>query len=359
MAGHDDPNDPNHPWVQGDGQYRPTDGSGNPIHLPPGQPSAQLPPGPAGGVRQPRRVEVSTATLLLSAVPWFFWSFAVVSWVVGIIGFGWGWLLVAIWIASGVVVFLRPVEDALARYLFRLREPTLVEEQRIRPIWARIVNQAGIPQNRYAVWILESDEPNATPTPGHIVGLTRWSLYTLPPSNLEAVLAHELGHHLGGRDWIGLLSFWYSIPARCALIGVRALGRLMRAVPAVGCIVIGFLLLGYLGVLLAVLTFDDSLTLPLLFLTPLVAPPILAWLSRREVVQADRRASAMGYGDTLIQVLYGWQVQHQQNLGRDSSRRSYVMASSPSLAERVRNLEKLRQQPELSLGRGAGRVQLR
>jgi Zn-dependent protease with chaperone function len=124
-------------------------------------------------------------------------------------------------------------------------------------------------------------------------------------------------------------------------VAVRALGRLMRAVPAVGCLVIGFLLLGYLGVLLAVLTFDDSLILPLLFLTPFVAPPILAWLGRREVLQADRRAASMGYGRTLIQVLYGWQFQHQQMLGRDASRRTQLMSSSPSLAERVRALESL------------------
>jgi Zn-dependent protease with chaperone function len=347
MAGHDEPRDPNPPWDRGDIRPDAFGDSGAGGSLPPPQSWAELPKGNSDGGRrsQPRRVEVSTATLLLSAVPWFFWSFAVVSWIVGIIGFGWGWLLVLIWIISGAIVFVRPVEDALARYLFRLREPTLIEEQRLRPIWRQLVNRAGIPEHRYAIWIQESEEPNATPTPGHVVGTTRWSLYTLPPAHLEAVLAHELGHHLGGRDWLGLLSFWYSIPARCALIAVRALGRLMRAVPAVGCVVIGFVLVGYLGVLVAVLTFDDSFLLPILCLTPLVAPPILAWLSRREVVQADRRASAMGYGETLIQVLYGWQFQHQQMIGRDSSRRSHFMASAPSLAERVRRLERLREQP--------------
>jgi len=279
--------------------------------------------------------------LLLSAVPWFFWSFAVVSWIVGLLGFGWGWIIVVAWLLSGLVVFVRPVEEFLARYLFRLRLPTLVEEQRLRPIWQQVVDRVGVPEKRYQLWIQEADDPNAVPTPGHTVGVTRWSLYNLPPSHLEAVLAHELGHHLGGRDWISLLSFWYSIPARCALIGVRALGRLMKSVPAVGCAVIGFVVIGYAGVLVAVLTFDDSLVLPFLFLTPLVAPPILAWLSRREVLQADRRAAAMGYGATLIQVLYGWQVQHQQMLGRDTNRRSQFMSSAPSLAERVRALETL------------------
>lgn len=340
-----DPDDWNSAWderdrTQGSAQGDPR-GPGS-QQTPPYPPRMELPggggPGPAG---RARRVEVSTAAMLFSAVPWFFWSFAVVSWIVGLLGFGWGWMLVVAWLASGVVVFLRPVEEFLARYLFRLRLPTLVEEQRIRPIWRNVTDRAGIPEKRYTVWIQESDEPNATPTPGHTVGLTRWALYTLPPSHLEGVLAHELAHHLGGRDWLSLLSFWYSIPARCALIAVRALGRLMRAVPAVGCAVIGFVLIGYIGVLIAILTFDDSLALPILYLTPLVAPPILAWLNRREVHQADRRAAAMGYGPTIIQVLYGWQMQHQQMLGRDTNRRSQFMSSSPSPAERVRALETL------------------
>jgi Zn-dependent protease with chaperone function len=347
MTGPGDPSDPNGSWAQGEGQPEPPPGYSYPRPVPPPDQQAELPSGPSGpgaqGGFQVRRVEVSTAAILLSAVPWFFWSFAVVSWIVGLLGFGWGWLLLLLWIVSGAVVFLRPVEELLARHLFRLRQPTLIEEQRLRPIWRHLADRAGIRENRYSIWIQESEEVTATPTPGHTVGVTRWALYTLPPTHLEAALAHELGHHLGGRDWLSLLSFWYSIPARCALIGVRALGRLMRAVPAVGCAVIGFVLIGYLGVLLAVLTFDDSLTLPLLFLTPFVAPPILAWLGRREVLQADRRAAMMGYGATLIQILYGWQFQHQQMLGRDTNRRSQVMSSSPSLTDRVRALEQLQQ----------------
>ncbi|MFI6679120.1 M48 family metalloprotease [Kribbella sp. NPDC050470] len=247
----------------------------------------------------------------------------------------------AVWLVSGAVVFIQPVEEWIARYLFRLRKPTLVEEQRIASVWPQLSNRAGVGDSKYSVWVQESEDANATPTPGHIVAVTTWSLYNLPAPHLEGVLAHELSHHLGGRALLSLLSFWYSIPARCALIGVRALGRLMKAVPAVGCLVIGFLTLGYFGILLAVLTFDDSLVLPILFLTPFVAPPILAWLGRREVMQADRRAAAMGYGATIVQVLYGWQVQHQNMLGREANRRSQLMSSTPSLGDRVRALEGL------------------
>ncbi|MFI7068067.1 M48 family metalloprotease [Kribbella sp. NPDC050124] len=340
MTSPGDPNDPN-------GSWRPNNAPGPQQNVPPSPQWGQLPPGASagsagqGGPRSGGRVEVSAATTLLTAVPWFFWSFVTVSWIAGIIGFGYGWILVALWLVSGAVVFVRPVEEWIARFLFRLRKPTLVEDQRIASVWPQLSSRAGVGGSNYSVWVQESEDANATPTPGHIVAVTTWSLYNLPAPHLEAVLAHELSHHLGGRTLLSLLSFWYSIPARCALIGVRALGRLMKAVPAVGCLVIGFLTLGYLGILLAVLTFDDSLVLPILFLTPFVAPPILAWLGRREVMQADRRAAAMGYGATIVQVLYGWQVQHQNMLGREANRRSQLMSSTPSLGDRVRALEGL------------------
>jgi Zn-dependent protease with chaperone function len=273
--------------------------------------------------------------------PWLFWSLIVVSWIASIIGFGYGWIIVVLWLLSGALVLVRPIEVAIARYLLRLRQPTIVELQRINPVWSQVAQRAGVDPARYSLWVQESDDVNAQPAPGHTVALTTWSLYNLPASHLEAVLAHEVSHHLGGRDWLSLLSFWYSIPARCALWAVRGLARLMKAVPAVGCVVVGFLTLGYLGLLLTILIFDESFVLPLLFLTPFIAPPILAWFARREVKQADRRAAAMGYGPTLVQVFYGWQVQHQNMPGRDATRRSQVMSSTPSIADRVRMLEGL------------------
>lgn len=318
-----------------------------PRQVPPQTPGNQLPRGSGqngGAGNQGRegsttRPEVSAATTLFVAVPWFFWSLVIVIWISNIFG-SWNWLVVGLWILSGAVTFFSPVEDLVARYLYRLRRPTLIEEQRLGPIWLQLLRRAGVDGRRFSLWVQESDDVNATPTPGHTVAVTRWALYTLPPSHLEAVLAHELSHHVGGRAWLSLLSFWYSIPARCALVGVRALVQLMKRVPALGCAVGGFLFLAYSGILLAVLTFGDGYVTALLFLTPFVAPPILAWLSRWQVKQADQRSAVMGYGATLIQVLYGWQMQNQQRFGRDASRRTQLMSSTPSLVERVQTLER-------------------
>jgi Zn-dependent protease with chaperone function len=340
MTGPGEPNDQNGAEGPGPGPMPPpysyTQGN-----LPPQPQWAQLPgpQGPQSGARPHTLPEASAWTALLSAVPWSFWSLVLVIWIAGAIGFTWGWIVIAVWILSGALIFLPSTEELLAKYLFRLRRPTLVEQQRLGPAWQQLLRRAGVPEGRFSLWIQESDEVNATPTPGHTVAVTRWALYTLPPRHLEADLAHELSHHLGGRAWLSLINFWYSIPARCGLIAARAVARLMRRVPALGCIIGGFLLLAYAGIVLAAFTFGHGYIWPILFLTPFIAPPFLAWLNRWQVKEADRKAAVMGYGATLVQVLYGWQMQHQQNLGRDTSRRAQVMSSTPALAERVRTLE--------------------
>jgi Zn-dependent protease with chaperone function len=119
----------------------------------------------------------------------------------------------------------------------------------------------------------------------------------------------------------------------------------MKRVPAIGCLIGGFIVLAYAGITLAAFVFNRGYIWPILFLTPFVAPPFLAWLNRRHVKEADRKAAMMGYGGTLAQVLYGWQMQNQQAPGHEGSRRAQVMSSTPSLVERVRALEQATGQP--------------
>lgn len=345
MTGPGEPNEENGGWPGPSDRgpalppnYGPAQGGMPPRELPPSSGPGGSPRPGAGPAFLP---EPSAWVALLTAVPWFFWSLVLVVWVAGAIGFGWGWIVVVLWILSGAVSFVAPAEPLFARYLFRLREPTLIEQERLGPIWHQLLTRAEVSRGRYTLWIQESDEVNATPTPGHVVAVTRWALYTLPPSHLESVLAHELAHHLGGRSWLSMLSFWYSIPARCGLIAVRAIARLMRRVPALGCVIGGFLVMAYVGLIIAVFALGHGYIWPFLFITPFIAPPFLAWLNRWHVRQADQKAAALGYGSTLVQVLYGWQMQHQQSLGRDESRRAQVMANTPSLVERVRVLERV------------------
>ena len=193
---------------------------------------------------------------------------------------------------------------------------------------------------RYSLWIQDSDDVNATPTPGHTVAVTRWALYTLPPAHLEAVLAHELSHHLGGRAWLSLLSFW--VLDSCSLCADRrssvgpadAASRRRMCRSLASCC---------LPIPASSSPSSRSVTVTC---RPCCSSPRL---SRRQFSRGSTaaghacrsRAALMGYGATLIQVLYGWQIQHQQMLGREvTSRRSQLMSSTPSLVERVQTLER-------------------
>ncbi|GAA1579884.1 hypothetical protein GCM10009804_40660 [Kribbella hippodromi] len=108
--------------------------------------------------------------------------------------------------------------------------------------------------------------------------------------------------------------------------------------------------MAYVGLILAVFALGHGYIWPFLFITPFIAPPFLAWLNRWHVRQADQKTAALGYGSTLVQVLYGWQMEHQQTLGREDSRRAQVMANTPSLVERVRVLERAGGAPPAAWG---------
>jgi Zn-dependent protease with chaperone function len=344
--GHDERPDPRPPDRR-DGHHGPV-----PLGPPPGVPPRQLPPAdswrPPTGAQQlggeygrKKSRQAPLLADLLPALNWFFWSFVVVFWVAGFTGLEDGvWIAVGLWLMSGAAILWRPVEDFLAKVMFRLRQPTMAEAARLAPLWESVAARASIEATAYKLWIQDSDEISAVATTGHSVAVTRWSLYTLPPSHLEAVLAHELAHHLGGRSLLSRLGLWYSLPSRAALAVMRLLLKLIRAVPVLGCLIVGFLLVAYLGVIVAIIMFNESLLTPLLYLTPALAAPILAWLSRWSEQNADETAAELGYGARLIEVFYGWQVRGQESGRPQSGLHSNLLSTHPKVAERIRALEK-------------------
>lgn len=347
MTGTDRPGEQPDPQGWAGGQ-EPTPSQG-PRTPPPGMPHLpavpQWQPPPGGhevGPGSPLRIQRSHLADLLPAINWFFWSFVVVYWVSGFFGLEEGaWIVVGVWLLSGAIILWRPLEDIQAKFVFRLRRPTMAEVARLTPIWSSVASRAGIDASSYSLWIQEAEEISAAQTAGHTVAITRWSLYTLPPSHLEAVLAHELAHHLGGRSWMRMLGFWYSLPARGALAVIRLLFRLIKTVPVLGCLIVGFFFVAYLGVIVAMWMFHESLLTPLLYFTPLLAAPILAWLSRWNERSADRKAAELGYGPRLIEVFYGWQVRGQDAGRPAGTLRTDLLSSHPRISERIRALEKL------------------
>jgi hypothetical protein len=123
------------------------------------------------------------------------------------------WVGLAVWVLSAVVVIAHPRgEDLLARKVYRLRPPSALESQRLGPAWWAVCTAAGVDPNRYRLWIHEGPGATAPATAGAVVAVTSWAMYVLPPRHLEAVLAHELAHHLAIPRLPSLLLFWLTLP---------------------------------------------------------------------------------------------------------------------------------------------------
>jgi Zn-dependent protease with chaperone function len=224
------------------------------------------------------------------------------------------------WTVSALLVLARPVEAVLARLLFGgLRRPAPAELARIVPALERVCRRAGADPGRYLLRVQERAQVNAFALGGHVLTVTRVAL-DLPDDMLEAVLAHEVGHHRHLHPLAIILGWWYLLPFEAAERLLRAIRRITRALArayarlrdqttgarvvdgALGMVVL-LVLLGVLVVAGTVLVAALGLLwLPLAVLVRL-ARVLGAALSRAGEYAADRHAVELGYGPGLVRVL--------------------------------------------------------
>ncbi|MEU8222789.1 M48 family metalloprotease [Kribbella sp. NPDC048915] len=283
-----------------------------------------------------------SAAELLLGIPWAIWSFAVVSTVASWIVDGFAVvLIVTLWVLSGLLVVVPSTEEYVARYLYRLRLPTLLEQQKLDVAWRAVCTRAGVDPRYHKLWVEESETVNGASVAGRSVAVTRWALNNLPPRQLQAVLAHELGHHSGGHPWATLVVSWYAQPARLMVAAFRALLRLSSQVAAVGCLVVAIVVLAICGFAIQSLWGGSGSDWGwmLYAILPFVVPIPLAWLSRRSELVADRVAADLGYARELIAFFYDLQAQGEDVARRATGWRGALYATHPSIADRIRTLE--------------------
>ncbi|MET9603889.1 M48 family metalloprotease [Streptomyces sp. NPDC006512] len=247
------------------------------------------------------------------------------------------WLPTGLWTASGGLAFHRPSERFLARHLLRLHHPLAAELSVLAPVWREVTARAGVDGSRYELWIEESDELNALAAAGHIVAVTRRALEQLPTAQLAAVLAHELGHHVGGHAWSGLLGWWYAAPGRLAWRGlVRATPRLIRTARGFSYPVCGILVA--LAAWLVFTTLTATYGLPLLLLS---LPYLTAAVGRRSELRADAHAAHLGFAPVLARTLHD--LLAEQSAAPTSADRlgplSRLLSSHPHHRTRLHHLQ--------------------
>jgi Zn-dependent protease with chaperone function len=324
--------------------------------MPPQQPRAPSAP------LHPARSRVSGTSLGMFAIVVLIWLLSLV--VVALPAYGAavlaGWepftvavVACAAWTASAALILVRPVEAGLARLLYRsLRRPRPAELARITPALHRVCRRAGTDPGRYLLRVEEKRQVNAFALGGHVLAVTRMAL-ELPDDMLEAVLAHEVGHHRHLHPLAIILGWWYLLPFEAGDRLLRAIRRVTRWLArtfhrlsdrtgglaggrapdgALGMLV----LLAVLGVLVvagsALVVGLGLLWLPLALLVRL-ARVLAAALSRAGEHAADRHAAELGYGPGLVQVLALFrQVEQAQPRPR---RMAALLRSHPSSQARI------------------------
>ena len=239
---------------------------------------------------------------------------------------------------TGPLLFVRRFQVLVLTPALGARAATPAEEATIAPLWTEIVRLNGLPEDRYVVRILPSDELNAFACGGHLVVVTTFAVEELATPELQGVLAHELSHHLGLHTVALTICHWLSLPVvvlarvgvfleQVALAARESYGRDSR-------------LVGRLTSLAAVVI----RALSWVFTIGLDAGTALGnVVGHQSEFDADQRAVRLGFGRHLASAL-------RRVLAADRSRRAVgwrarLATSHPSARTRAARIEALLRHP--------------
>lgn len=217
----------------------------------------------------------------------------------------WTGLLLLVWVLAGTALLTRSGER-LAAWGLGLRRPTRRQCAIVAPAWSAALTRCSLDSSAFDLYVRETSEASAYSVGKRSVVVTT-SLVAMPESGRlslamgEAVLVHELGHHMVAAHHETLLIAWLAAPWRCAYrlvlgIAARVAGRQPRRL--LGCVVITVVVV---AVVQAVQQqrWSVAVLLSLLALCGVICPVADAAIRRREELAADRFAAQAGCASAL------------------------------------------------------------
>jgi Zn-dependent protease with chaperone function len=291
--------------------------------------------------RTSRRVERSALTALLPVVvllPVFLMAMVVLWLPLRFVFDIPYWVVPVGWVLAAALLFVPSVQVAVLARFLGTRPPTPDELTVIAPTWRDLAVRANLPQYRYVVRVIDSDELNAFACGGHLVVVTSFAIEELTARELSGVLAHELSHHLGLHTVALTLGHWLSLPVLLLARVGFFLQNVARA--ATASFMSHSAALTMLGRIVAAIL----MVISWVFLAALYAADYLSnAVGRGAEFEADRRAVRMGYGKPLADALR--EVIRLGGGVRPVGWRARMAASHPPARTRVARIEAMLRHP--------------
>lgn len=303
---------------------------------PAAEPPGRAEPGPVSPVRPGLGSTLVALTMLAPVLAGALMIVGPIAYGMALVWPVWGGVVpFAVWWAAAPLFLVPATQRLIATTWYGCRDATGDEATRLDAPWRAVLARAGIPAGRYRLMVVDSEELNAYATTGRIVVVTSQAARTLPPDQLEAVLAHELGHQLS----------LHVVPVFChaqLMVPIRVLwwllARSWRPVRRMWAVAVkwhtpfGFLVT-FLLAILAAAAFVVS-----------AAPAAIAFvgvaLSRISTdsteYQADRAAIDLGLGPALLAVLESFIDAGRGGTGRLGR----LLAVQPLLVRRAHRIRK-------------------
>ncbi len=248
------------------------------------------------------------------------------------------WMFVTGFLATGLLLFVRPFQVLVLTPIIGARRPTPDEATSIEPIWVAIADANGLPASRYVIRVVDSDEVNAFACGGHLVVVTTFAVSELTTEQLRGVLAHELSHHLGLHTVAITFGHWLSAPVvllarigfyleNVAQAAAGSFGKHSALVTAIGRVAAA-LFSGLAWVFTAAIRGSDAVT---------------NMVGHSSEFEADQLAVRMGFGAELAGALR-YVLAHGYG-ARPIGWRARLATSHPPARTRVARIEALMRHP--------------
>jgi Zn-dependent protease with chaperone function len=241
------------------------------------------------------------------------------------------WAVVAVHLGLGVALFFRGAQQFFLTRVLGARLPTTEERRHLEPLWQGVLLHTRMGRRRFVLAVSDSEDLNAFASGGNLVVITTGAISMLPAAELQGVMAHEIGHHLGLESVAVTLGYWLALP-------VLALAR------------IGFFLQNVARA--ATESFASSqpftaigkcIAAPLTAIAWVFQSAIIAWqsiagaASRKAEYRADERAVQLGFGPELAAAMRRSVVDEMPAGARTWAER--LFGSHPPLRTRIAKVE--------------------